>query len=221
MFDISYFTPSRRQGFGSYRRVPSQDQKIWEAGPSQTRGVHCTQSYVFFYGLDSFYRKADSSIHLVHILSGDLILHKRTLEPIKTVVYGLRRYDLDRCAALVDQSVAANKDIKVVGFMSHKSKIYLVLALFLDFVSTVTDGPFVLRPMCSITWSTSSLVSKCLQVLRRTWSTIRSMCDSWYFLMFKCRWRFLDLQMTSYEMNEVMYVYHFCFLSRWFAEQRL
>ncbi|KAE9383557.1 hypothetical protein BT96DRAFT_869178 [Gymnopus androsaceus JB14] len=66
-----------------------------------------------------------STVRNLHILSGDLILHKRTLEPIKTVVYGLRRYDLDRCAALVDQSVAANKDIKVVGFMSHKSKIYL------------------------------------------------------------------------------------------------
>ncbi|KAL0951823.1 hypothetical protein HGRIS_008489 [Hohenbuehelia grisea] len=38
----------------------------------------------------------------VHILSGDLILHKRTIDPIKTVVYGLRRYDLDRCAALAD-----------------------------------------------------------------------------------------------------------------------
>jgi hypothetical protein len=61
---------------------------------------------------------------LVHILSGDLILHKRTLEPIKTLVYGLRRYDLDRCAALVDQSTA-DPNVKVVGYMSHKAKIYL------------------------------------------------------------------------------------------------
>ncbi|KAJ3865714.1 magnesium transporter [Lentinula novae-zelandiae] len=66
-----------------------------------------------------------TTVRNLHILSGDLILHKRTLEPIKTVVYGLRRYDLDRAAALVDPSVAGNKDIKVVGFMSHKSKIYL------------------------------------------------------------------------------------------------
>lgn len=63
---------------------------------------------------------------LVHLLSGDLILHKRTLEPIKTVVYGLRRYDLDRCAALIDASNPANADVKVVGYMSQKSKIYLV-----------------------------------------------------------------------------------------------
>lgn len=61
----------------------------------------------------------------MHILSGDLILHKRTLEPIKTLIYGLRRYDLDRCAALVDTSQLGDQ-VKVEGFMSHKSKIYLV-----------------------------------------------------------------------------------------------
>eukprot|EP00914_Ancora_sagittata_P030490 GHVO01061061.1.p1 GENE.GHVO01061061.1~~GHVO01061061.1.p1 ORF type:complete len:454 (+),score=19.48 GHVO01061061.1:1-1362(+) len=66
-----------------------------------------------------------STVRNLHILSGDLILHKRTLEPIKTLVYGLRRYDLDRATALIDLSVAKNKDVKVVGFMSHKSKIYL------------------------------------------------------------------------------------------------
>ena len=61
----------------------------------------------------------------VHILSGDLILHKRTLEPIKTMIYGLRRYDVDRCAALIDTSDPAHVGVKVSGFMSHKSKIYL------------------------------------------------------------------------------------------------
>jgi hypothetical protein len=65
----------------------------------------------------------------VHILSGDLILHKRTLEPIKTIIYGLRRYDVDRCAALIDTTTAASGDVKVVGFMSHKAKIYLVCTL--------------------------------------------------------------------------------------------
>ena len=59
-------------------------------------------------------------------MSGDLILHKRTLDPIKTLIYGLRRYDVDRCAALIDSSKPENKDVKVVGFMSHKAKIYLV-----------------------------------------------------------------------------------------------
>lgn len=58
----------------------------------------------------------------MHILQGDLILHKRTLEPIKTVIYGLRRYDVDRAAALLERVDPA---IKVEGYMSHKSKIYL------------------------------------------------------------------------------------------------
>lgn len=61
----------------------------------------------------------------VHILSGDLILHKRTMDPVKTLIYGLRRYDLDRTAALVDTSDPANRDVKIVGFMSHKATIYL------------------------------------------------------------------------------------------------
>ncbi|KAF7302209.1 hypothetical protein MIND_00787800 [Mycena indigotica] len=66
-----------------------------------------------------------TTVRKLHIVSGDLVLHKRTLEPIKTLVYGLRRYDVDRCAALVDQSDPKMKGKKIVGFMSHKSKIYL------------------------------------------------------------------------------------------------
>jgi hypothetical protein len=89
--------------------------------------------------------------NLVHILSGDLILHKRTLEPIKTIIYGLRRYDVDRCAALVDQSTA-DPNVKIVGFMSHKAKIYLVRA-FQFHVSGQTDGSGI-RRMYLTTWST-------------------------------------------------------------------
>ncbi|KIL00070.1 hypothetical protein PAXRUDRAFT_30110 [Paxillus rubicundulus Ve08.2h10] len=58
----------------------------------------------------------------LHIISGDLTLHKRTLEPLKTLVYGLRRYDADRCAALVGPG---EKHVKIEGFMSQKAKIYL------------------------------------------------------------------------------------------------
>ncbi|KAG1830906.1 hypothetical protein EV424DRAFT_1506156 [Suillus variegatus] len=64
----------------------------------------------------------------LHILSGDLILHKRTLGPLKTVIYGLRRYDEDRCAALLspaEKEVQEQSREKVKGFMSDKSKIYL------------------------------------------------------------------------------------------------
>lgn len=81
-----------------------------------------------------------TNIAPVHILSGDLILHKRTLEPIKTLIYGLRRYDLDRCAALIDTSDPANANVKVVGFMSHKSKIYLVNSLPEHFQTSTNHG---------------------------------------------------------------------------------
>ncbi|KAH8991944.1 hypothetical protein EDB92DRAFT_1934872 [Lactarius akahatsu] len=65
-----------------------------------------------------------STVRSLHILSGDLILHKRTLEPIKALVYALRRYDVDRTAACLDLT-STSGDQKVVGFMSHKAKIYL------------------------------------------------------------------------------------------------
>lgn len=59
-------------------------------------------------------------------MSGDLTLHKRTLAPIKTLIYGLRRYDVDRCAALLNaESPDGAPAEKVQGFMSHKAKIYL------------------------------------------------------------------------------------------------
>lgn len=64
----------------------------------------------------------------MHILSGDLAMYKRSLEPIKTLIYALRRYDDDRAAALIDFTDTGSnlKDVKVKGFMSAKSKIYLV-----------------------------------------------------------------------------------------------
>lgn len=92
------------------------------------------------------------TVRNLHILSGDLILHKRTLEPIRTVIYGLRRYDVDRAAALIDTTATGSQNAKVSGFMSHKSKIYLVCFLLL-FLSS----PFhrcAHRRTCSITWST-------------------------------------------------------------------
>lgn len=63
-----------------------------------------------------------NTVRYLHIVSGDLTLHRQTLDPIKTLIFGLRRYDVDRCAALINSS---GEDKKVVGFMSHKSKVYL------------------------------------------------------------------------------------------------
>jgi len=38
----------------------------------------------------------------VHILSGDLMMRKRTLGPIRTMISGLRQYDHDKCVALTE-----------------------------------------------------------------------------------------------------------------------
>ncbi|KAJ7104383.1 hypothetical protein B0H15DRAFT_809799 [Mycena belliarum] len=59
----------------------------------------------------------------LHVLSADLIRHRRTLAPITTVVEALRRYDKDRVAALLDLSAPGTK---IVGFMSFKTITYLV-----------------------------------------------------------------------------------------------
>ncbi|RPD82705.1 hypothetical protein L226DRAFT_476045 [Lentinus tigrinus ALCF2SS1-7] len=85
------------------------------------------------------------TVRRLHILQGDLILHKRTLEPIKTVIYGLRRYDLDRVLALKEYVKA---DEKVEGYMSHKSKIYLAdvhdhmeyILTSLDMIAGITEN---------------------------------------------------------------------------------
>lgn len=61
------------------------------------------------------------------MIQGDLNMHKRTLEPIKTLVYGLRRYDIDRASAmLASEGKVWDAVAKPVGFMSEKAKTYLV-----------------------------------------------------------------------------------------------
>jgi hypothetical protein len=39
-----------------------------------------------------------------------MILHRRTLDPIKTMIYGLRRYDLDRSAAIASEMASVLDD---------------------------------------------------------------------------------------------------------------
>jgi len=65
-----------------------------------------------------------AAVRQLHIISGDLILYKRTLSPIKTLIYGMRRYDRDRVAALYDPN--ENEANKLEGYMSQKATIYLV-----------------------------------------------------------------------------------------------
>lgn len=61
----------------------------------------------------------------VHILSGDLTLHKRTLDPIKSVIYSLRRYDADRVAAMYDPAEQP-AGWKAEGYLSFQAKTGLV-----------------------------------------------------------------------------------------------
>ncbi|KAI0756135.1 hypothetical protein C8Q80DRAFT_1264232 [Daedaleopsis nitida] len=85
------------------------------------------------------------TVRRLHILQGDLILHKRTLEPIKTVIYGLRRYDVDRAMALQE---FVDEKTKVTGYMSHKAKIYLAdvhdhmeyILTSLDMIAGITEN---------------------------------------------------------------------------------
>ena len=61
---------------------------------------------------------------VVHILSADLTLRKRTMQPVKTLIYGLRRFDLERTAAALAVSGAPAGPVQ--GYMSPKTKVYLV-----------------------------------------------------------------------------------------------
>ncbi|KAG9015242.1 hypothetical protein FRB90_004862 [Tulasnella sp. 427] len=72
-------------------------------------------------------RPSMGAVKLLHMLSADVTLHKRTLTPLKTLVYGLRHYDIDRCAALEASADGAPEPsiAKVVPFMSHQSKVYI------------------------------------------------------------------------------------------------
>lgn len=77
-------------------------------------------------------------------------MHKRTLSPLKSLIYGLRRYDLDRAVAQANSSDPGFDEKKITGFMSHKSKIYLVsfLSRWSENVETwgrLTDGWLVGR----------------------------------------------------------------------------
>ncbi|KAJ3777804.1 hypothetical protein FB446DRAFT_783971 [Lentinula raphanica] len=63
----------------------------------------------------------------LHILIGDISVHQRALGPLKKLVYGLRRYDQDRCVALLNlppgEEITDVKNVK--GYMSSTSLTYL------------------------------------------------------------------------------------------------
>ncbi|KAF9077283.1 hypothetical protein BDP27DRAFT_1312126 [Rhodocollybia butyracea] len=65
------------------------------------------------------------TVSSLNILAGDINLHQRALEPLKRVIYGLRRYDLDRCIALLDLPPGEEQSANVQGYISHTASIYL------------------------------------------------------------------------------------------------
>lgn len=66
-----------------------------------------------------------NAVRQLHFLSGELSARRRELDPVKTLIYGLRRYDQERCAAVAESSGELAEGGKVPGFLSHKAKIYL------------------------------------------------------------------------------------------------
>ncbi|KAG8991832.1 hypothetical protein FRB93_002567 [Tulasnella sp. JGI-2019a] len=89
-----------------------------------------------------------STVRSLHIASGDIAMLKRTLDPIKTLIYGLRRYDLDRCIATANSRTPGFDEKKIEGFLSHKTKIYLAdvmdhmdyILASLDMFGTITEN---------------------------------------------------------------------------------
>lgn len=64
-------------------------------------------------------------VYPVHVLSAEITLHKRSLKPLQSLVYGLRRYDLDRAIALAVSADPNANATNTKGFMSHQAKVYL------------------------------------------------------------------------------------------------
>ncbi|EPT02958.1 hypothetical protein FOMPIDRAFT_126692 [Fomitopsis schrenkii] len=98
---------------------------------------------------DVLVRPNMKTVTALHMIQGDLNMHKRTLEPIKTLVYGLRRYDIDRASAmLASEGKVWDAVAKPVGFMSEKAKTYLAdvhdhmeyILMSLDMFAGVSDN---------------------------------------------------------------------------------
>ncbi|KAF5379226.1 hypothetical protein D9615_006046 [Tricholomella constricta] len=108
---------------------------------------------------DALLKPGLSTMRSLHILSGDLVMHKRTFDPIRTMICGLMRFDLDRCIALADNveaeaerlaslpgrlahdiSSGGHKGQKIQGFFSFKAILYLSdVNDHMDFVLTSLD----------------------------------------------------------------------------------
>ena len=105
----------------------------------------------------------------VHVLGGDLTLHRRTLAPIKSLIYGLRRYDADRTQVLVE-SVDPHACVDTIrGYMSHQAKVYLASSTlpFQPIQNRRVDG-LRDRRTCMTIWNMYSPLWTCSQARPRT-----------------------------------------------------
>ncbi|KAG6872489.1 hypothetical protein C0995_009351 [Termitomyces sp. Mi166 len=132
---------SGRQFFSKYPLVVDRALEIMDEYQDK---IHQVEHDVLLKpGLDT--------LRSLHILSGDLIMHKRTLDPIKVLIHGLRHYDLDRCVVLANYSEAEAGFVistgassappqKVQGYLSYKAKLYLSdVSDHIEFVLTSLD----------------------------------------------------------------------------------
>ena len=111
-------------------------------------------------------------------------MYKRTLAPIKTLIYGMRRYDIDRVIALYDPSEQGGK--KAEGYMSQKAKIYL---------ADVHDHmEYVLTSIEMFAGISENLINYSFNV-SSVFPSLKSPC-----LVLTA----VVVQMSSHEMNEVM-----------------
>jgi len=93
-------------------------------------------------------------------------MHKRTLTPVKSLVYGLRRYDLDRCQAMVGSYNPEADVASAKGYMTHTSKVYLVR--WSHPFQPARRSDHLYRRMLWTIWSTSYLQWTCFLGSQRT-----------------------------------------------------
>jgi len=130
--------------------------------------VDAFQDHILYLEQETLIRPQMDFVKLLHMLSADITLHKRALKPLQTLVYGMRRYDLDRCIALAASAngTPAADVSKVRGFMSHQSKVYLAGMFFRIYGRESLLRTFV--EMCMIIWNMSFRLLRCLKLLPRT-----------------------------------------------------
>ena len=92
----------------------------WKSNVAKTQDVDSSQTCVSLFL--SYIYIPHSPEYIAHILSEGLILHKRTLGPIKPLIYGLRNMTRTIVPLLL---ILTKLHTKVVGFMSMKETTYI------------------------------------------------------------------------------------------------